>query len=121
MSAPKKLTKVDTGYGKPLVERTKQKNAEGFWKLIYEKSLAKLTNKFFVVDFWRTIQEQKRGKWILKIAPVCILHLAFVGEQFDERVFFSLLLKIPLSCQTKPFANCFERNLKTKAVQNYHI
>lgn len=58
MSAPKKLTKVDTGY--KAFERNKQKNAEGFWKLIYEKSLAKLTNKFFVVDFWRTIGTKTR-------------------------------------------------------------
>lgn len=78
-----------------------------------------LTNSLSLISEERL--EQERGKWILKIAPVCILHLAFVGEQSDERVFYSLLLKIPLSCQTRPFANCFDRNLKTKAVQNYHI
>ena len=78
-----------------------------------------LTNSLSLISEERL--EQERGKWILKIAPVCILHLAFVGEQSDERVFYSLLLKIPLSCQTRPFANCFDRNLKTKAVLNYHI
>ena len=49
-----------------------------------------LTNSLSLISEERL--EQERGKWILKIAPVCILHLAFVGEQSDERVFYSLLL-----------------------------